>query len=165
MDDTETQGHGDVEGGSEGERGRVGEGVRDSQNPELRTQDPTQDSALSTQDSALSTQDPALSTQDPVEQLRAELEEARAQGLRAYRRALLAENAGGVVPELVTGSTVEEIDESLEVARRAFEAARAAALAEMASAPVPAGNPVRQGPSIEGLSPLEKIAYGLKTSN
>ncbi len=100
---------------------------------------------------------------DPqVEILRAELEQMRTRGLEAHRRALLAENAGKVVPELVAGTTFEEMDASVEVARGAFEAARAAALSEMASTPVPAGNPVRQGPNVEGMSPIEKIAHGLK---
>jgi hypothetical protein len=100
---------------------------------------------------------------DPlVEELRAELEETRARGLESHRRALLAENAGRVVPELVAGSTVEELEASVNVARNAFEAARTAALAEVAATRVPVGNPVRQAPSIEGMSPLEKIAHGLK---
>jgi len=77
-------------------------------------------------------------------------------GLASYRRALLAENAGRIVPELVTGSTAEELDGSLEIARRAFEAARSATLAEMASTPIPAGNPVRQGPSVDGMSSLRR---------
>jgi len=106
---------------------------------------------------------PQPPTPDPyVEGLRAELEEARARGLEAHRRALLAENAGRVVPELVAGSTVEELEGSVDVARRAFDAARAAALAEVAATPIPAGNPIRQGPGVEGMSSLEKIAYGLK---
>jgi hypothetical protein len=95
-------------------------------------------------------------------QLRAELAEVRARGLEAHRRALLAENAGRVVPELVAGSTAEELEASVDVARRAFDAARAAALAEVVATSIPAGNPVRQGPSVEGMSPLEKIAYGLR---
>ena len=97
-----------------------------------------------------------------MEGLKAELEETRRLRLESHRRALLAENAGKVVPELVTGDTVDELEGAVEVARRAFEAARAAALAEVATAPIPAGNPIRQGPSVEGMSPLEKIAHGLR---
>lgn len=100
--------------------------------------------------------------QPPARDLQTELEEVRHRWLESHRRALLAENAGRVVPELVTGSTVEEMERSLEVARGAFEAARAAALAEIASTRVPAGNPVRQGPNLEAMSPLEKIAFGLR---
>ena len=109
---------------------------------------------------------PALhSAQTPLtdlEQLRAELSEAKAQHLEAYRRALLAENGGKIVPELVVGSTVEELEQSLEVARKAFAAAKATALAELSSQHVPVGNPIRQGPNVESMSPMEKIAYGLK---
>ena len=97
-----------------------------------------------------------------IDRLKGELQEARRQWLETHRRALLSENAGKVVPELVAGTTVEELERSVDVARRAFEATRAAALAEVASTRVPTGNPVRQGPNVEAMSPLEKIAHGLK---
>jgi hypothetical protein len=97
-----------------------------------------------------------------LERLRGELEGARAGWLESHRRALLAENAGRLVPELVAGTTQEELDRSVEVARSAFDAARSAALAEIAATSVPAGNPVRQGPNLESMSPMEKIAHGLK---
>jgi len=105
--------------------------------------------------------------QDPdprmeIERLRGEVEETRTRWLESHRRALLAENAGRLVPELVTGATVEDLDRSVEVARRAFEAARAAALAEAAAVRVPTGNPIRQGPDVEAMNPLEKIAHGLR---
>jgi hypothetical protein len=141
--DVEIRGHGGTE--------------REPGNEEERAE--AEDSSLITHHSLLA-QSSAPSPQ--IDLLRAELGEARTRGLQAHRRALLAENAGRVVPELVAGSTEEEMDESIEIARRAFEAARAAALAEVAATPVPAGNPVRQGPSLEGMSPIEKIAYGLK---
>ncbi len=154
--DTETQQHGDTEplehaganapvsplpaGEGQGEGQPAGEG----------------------EDSALSTADSALSVTAELEQLRTELQEARIRQMESHRRALLAENAGRIVPELVVGATAQELDQSVEGARRAFEAAKAAALAELSSQPVPAGNPVRQGPNLEGMSPMEKIAYGLK---
>lgn len=103
----------------------------------------------------------ALSTSSEVEGLRAELAEARRREVEAHRRALLAENAGKVVPELIAGSSVEQLDRSVEVARSAFESARAAVLAAVGSL-VPAGSPVRQGAGLEGMSPIQKIAYGLK---
>ncbi len=120
------------------------------------------------ENSELRTQNaPASDPQPPIpdsyaEGLKAELEEARRLRLESHRRALLAENTGRIVPELVAGSTVEELEGSVELARRAFETARAAALAEVVSAPIPAGNPIRQGPSVEGMSPLQKIAHGLR---
>jgi len=95
----------------------------------------------------------------------AELLEVRRRWLESHRRALLAENAGRVVPELVAGSTAEEMEASLEVARAAFEAARKATLAEIAATRIPAGSPVRQGLNPESMSPMEKIAYGLRRSD
>jgi len=106
--------------------------------------------------------EPEASAAAELERLRGELEGAMARWLESHRRALLAENAGRVVPELVAGASQEELDRSVGVARSAFDAARAAALAEIAATPVPAGNPVRQGPNPESMSPMEKIAHGLK---
>ncbi|HEX2986984.1 MAG TPA: hypothetical protein VHS06_02300, partial [Chloroflexota bacterium] len=99
-----------------------------------------------------------------MERLKAELEETRTRWLEAHRRALLAENEGRVVPELVAGTSLEELERSVEVAKNAFDAARAAALAEIAATPVPAGNPIRREPDLESMSPMEKIAHGLKRS-
>jgi hypothetical protein len=106
--------------------------------------------------------DSAAADAAEMERLRGELEEARTRWLEAYRRALLAENAGRVVPELVAGTNQQELERSVEVARSAFDAARAATLAEIAATPVPAGNPIRRGPDLESMSPMEKIAHGLK---
>lgn len=156
--DAETRGRGDAEKETAIPPLPMGEGGGEGSNTPPASE--VEASTPSTRDSALSTQHSVLPVEP--EQLRAELEEARARGLESHRRALLAENAGKVVPELVAGSTVEELERSVEVARRAFEAAKAVALAEISAQQVPAGNPVRRGPSLEGMSPLEKIAYGLK---
>ncbi len=141
------------------------EATRDGEKPEPSAED----SGLSAEEVSQSTdRTPQRSDQPPtpdpgqeVERLRSEMEGIQTRWLESHRRALLAENAGKVVPELVAGSTVEELERSVETARAAFEAARSAALAEMASTQVPAGNPVRQGASLETMSPMEKIAYGL----
>lgn len=100
-----------------------------------------------------------------LEQLRSELEAARAGRLEAHRRALLAENAGRVVPELVAGTTAEELDASVEAATAAYAAVREATLAQVAaSARVSATNGARaDGASdVEAMSALEKIAHGLR---
>ena len=93
------------------------------------------------------------------------LAEARAAGLGYLRRALLAEHAGAVVPELVTGDTPEQLEASVEVARAAWDRATEAARQALRADRVPAGAPARNGtdPSAEGLSPLGKIARGLRT--
>ena len=65
--------------------------------------------------------------------------EASAATLAATRRALLAEHAGQVVPELVTGETVEALAASVETARAAFSRAADAARATAAGQTVPTG--------------------------
>jgi len=81
--------------------------------------------------------------------------------LAAHRRALLAENRGQVVDELVQGGTVEALEASVELARAAYgrvaEQARALAAAER----VPGGGGSRGESDVERLSPLAKIARGL----
>ena len=98
-------------------------------------------------------------------QLRAEMAEMERRMVEAYRRALLAENAGRVVPELVAGATAEELDASVEAATAAYAAVREATLAQVAaSARVSATNGARaDGASdVEAMSALEKIAHGLR---
>jgi hypothetical protein len=140
--DAETRGHGDEEAGN-----------RDEQDAQDGEEGQTQGAG------------PAEDVPE-VDRLRGELETARRQAVEGHRRALLAENAGRVVPELVIGDSVEGLEASLEVARRAFEAVRASTLAEVvAGAPVGAGNGQRDpAVDVETLSPMQKIAYGLKRS-
>jgi hypothetical protein len=88
--------------------------------------------------------------------------EARERELSTLRRALLAEHAGRVVPELVAGDSPEALEASVETARAAFERAAESARAQLGAQLVPAGTPARSGPSPETLSPLAKIAEGLK---
>ena len=128
------------------EPGGGSQGPEDGENPELET----------------APQPPSTDPQVEIERLRGEVAEARTRWLESLRRALLAENAGRVVPELVAGGSVEELERSVEVARRAFDAAKSAALVEVASIRIPTGNPIRQEPDVEAMSPLEKIAHGLK---
>lgn len=78
-----------------------------------------------------------------------------------YRQALMA--AYPVIPEqLLSGSTVEELEVSLERARSAVEMVRQKLEEDMArSLTVPAGAPVRRGPDTSALSAREKIVQGL----
>lgn len=112
------------------------------------------------------------SAEAAAQQRLAELEtrnsELSGAALDAHRRAVLAENAGQVVPELVQGSTTEEIDASIEAAKAAYariaESVRTAAQAELSRSPlpvVPPGNSPRGEPPAEELSPLQKITGAL----
>lgn len=107
------------------------------------------------------------STTDPPDEPtpEARLSDAERRAVQHLRRALLAENTGQVVPELVAGDTEEALAASVEVARSAFAAARDAALAAMrppAAPPVPPSTPARDTAESVPLSPLQKIAFGLK---
>ena len=84
--------------------------------------------------------------------------------LDAHRRAVLAENSGQVVPELVQGATPEEIDASIGMAKAAYariaESVRASS--DISPLPaVPAGASPRGEPPAEDLSPLQKITGAL----
>jgi hypothetical protein len=97
-----------------------------------------------------------------------ELAEARtalsatsARGLTYLRRALLAEQAGLLVPELVAGDDEEALLASVEVARQAHARVLESARAAIVSQTVPAGAPSARGVATAGLSPLEMIESGL----
>jgi hypothetical protein len=92
----------------------------------------------------------------------ADLAETRARGLTYLRRALLAEQAGQIVPELVGGDDEEALLSSVEVARQAYTRALDAARATIASQTVPAGAPSARTLPAAGLSPLEMIESGLR---
>jgi DNA repair exonuclease SbcCD ATPase subunit len=94
----------------------------------------------------------------------AQMAELQKTALDAHRRAVLAENSGHVVPELVQGGTAEEIDASVETAKAAY--ARIAESVRTATEinplpPVPAGASPRSEPPADELSPLQKITTAL----
>ena len=109
----------------------------------------------------------ATTARDAAELARSEasgaLAEAQALGLAQLRRALLAEHAGQVVPELVTGETEAALLASVEVAQQAYGRALEMARATLAGQVVPAGAPsARAVAASAGLTPLEMIESGLR---
>jgi hypothetical protein len=66
------------------------------------------------------------------------------------------------VPELVQGTSVEDLTRSVEIARAAH-ARIAESVRQQAAAAVSPGNAARTGPDLSALSPQEKIAYALRT--
>lgn len=110
-------------------------------------------------------------TDEQLAALEVELADERRQALGYLRRALLAEHAGTLVPDLVAGDTADMLLASVDVARAAYAAAREATLAELSqqapppppTAPkVPAGTPARDGLDSLAHSPLQRIAAGLR---
>src|SRR4051812_37067566 len=90
------------------------------------------------------------------------LTEARTRGLIYLRRALLAEQAGQIVPGLGGGGDEEALVASGEVGRQAYARALESARMTIASQTVPAGAPSARVVSAAGLSPLEMIESGLR---
>ena len=91
------------------------------------------------------------------------LAEAQTLGLAHLRRALLAEHAGQVVPELVRGENEETLLASVEVARQAYDRALDVARATIVNQTVPTGAPsARSVAPSAGLTPLEMIESGLR---
>lgn len=91
----------------------------------------------------------------------ATVREARDQAVAKYLGMAKAFNP--TIPEgIISGETIEEIEQSVEKGKAIVEAVRAATEAEAAATRVPAGAPTRGGISLEGMSPKEKIAYGIQ---
>jgi peptidoglycan hydrolase CwlO-like protein len=77
-----------------------------------------------------------------------------------YRDALLA-GRPDVPPDLVSGETVEEVDQQLETALRMVAQLRSHLESQAQTLRVPTGAPARRAADLSALSPGEKIAYGL----
>jgi hypothetical protein len=116
--------------------------------------------ALDAQLAEAATAHAALST-DLAETQRS-LTAASGRELANLRRALLAEHAGQVVPELVHGDDEEALLTSVEVAKQAYTRALEMARTAIASQTVPAGAPSARTVPATGLSPLEMIESGLR---
>ncbi len=86
---------------------------------------------------------------------------ALAHAVARYRE--LVASAPGLVPEMVQGATVEDVDASAQAARQAYEQI-SRRIVESFEAQVPAGNPPRSasGGAAAALKPEDKIALGLR---
>ncbi len=79
----------------------------------------------------------------------------------ASYKALVTQSNPEVLEELITGDTIEAINESLEKAKTLVSSVRQGLEAEIAAGKVPAGAPVRTPPDLSALSPREKINYAI----
>lgn len=99
-----------------------------------------------------------------IQSLRAQLAEAGARLSEAalrYREARLAA-APHIPADLVSGRTIEEIDQQMEAAGRVVSQVRDRLQQEDRSARVPLGSPPRRPPDLSALSPHQKIKLGLE---
>jgi len=128
---------------------------------------------------ALATKDAQLAAlQGQVDGLRVSISEAKAGSEAAAAELTLAKQAqtkaiskyldavklaNPAIPgDVITGSTIDEIDASLAKATTIAGAVKANIEAQAKEGKVPAGAPPRGEISTEGLSPREKIAAGVK---
>ena len=81
--------------------------------------------------------------------------------ISAYREILLAANQN-IPQELITGTTIDELNASVEKAATLVSQVRESIEAELAAGRVPAGAPPRTPPDLSALSPREKIEYAVK---
>jgi chromosome segregation ATPase len=89
-----------------------------------------------------------------------ETERSLAQAVAAYKELVVAANPG-VMDELITGETIEEVNESLKNARSLIERVRREMEEEAARTRVPAGSTQRMPVDLSSLSAREKIRYAI----
>jgi hypothetical protein len=80
-----------------------------------------------------------------------------------YRAALIA-SSPAIPAELIQGTTIEEVDASLELARGIVSKVKQQLESEADARHVPAGAPQRTPQDLSALTPAEKIAYALGKS-
>ncbi len=83
-----------------------------------------------------------------------------AQSVQSYK-ALVVQSNPEVVEELITGDTIEAINQSLESAKAVVSRVRKGMEAEIAAGKIPAGAPERTPLDLSSLSPREKIQYAI----
>ncbi len=98
---------------------------------------------------------------DGLKQTLDELHKTIAQAVVAYKGMVMAANPG-LPAELITGDTIEAINESVKNAHAIMEKVRQEMEAAAARTRIPAGAPQRTALDLSGLSSREKIQQGLK---
>jgi uncharacterized coiled-coil protein SlyX len=93
-----------------------------------------------------------------------ELGKAVDQAVAAYRDTVVEANPG-LLPEMITGDSIDEINESVKKARAVVERVRQEMEAEAARTKIPAGAPPRSRPDLSALTAREKIQYAIRGSS
>ena len=119
---------------------------------------------LALKDSRISELEQAVADRDSqitiLNQSLAELESRLSQAVASYR-ALVVKANPAAPEELISGDTVEGIDDSLASAQVLIDKVRQELEVEIAAAKVPAGAPLRTPLDFSALSPKEKIQYAI----
>lgn len=99
-------------------------------------------------------------SRDELEVRLSTLNNSLAEAVASYK-AMVVQSNPEVIEELVTGDTIESINESLDRAKELISKVRQGVESEISLAKVPAGAPERTLPDLSSLSPREKIQYGI----
>jgi len=83
-----------------------------------------------------------------------------AEAVASYKTMVVQANPE-VLEELVTGDTIESINDSLKKAKTLITRVRQGLEVEISAAKIPAGAPQRTPPDLSALSPREKIQYAI----
>ena len=89
-----------------------------------------------------------------------EVNNSLSQAIASYK-ALIVESNPGVLAELITGDTVDEVNESLKNAQVLIDKVKQEMEAEVSKTKVPAGAPQRAPLDLSALSPREKIQHAI----
>ena len=118
--------------------------------------------AISEKDAKLAELETSLSeAKKESEAITAALKEARDQAVSKYRD--MAKALNPTIPQdIIAGETIEEIDASIEKGKALVASVKQYLESEASKAKVPAGAPTRGAISVEGMTPKEKIAYGIQ---
>jgi len=131
---------------------------------ELESRDATiirLEQALATKDSEITALKQSL---DEAKRTLDELGKALPQAVAAYKELIVQANPG-ILAELITGDSIEEVNESLKNARALMERVRQEMEAEVAKTRVPPGAPQRAQLDLSSLSAREKIQYAIGGSS
>jgi len=89
------------------------------------------------------------------------LKSAMDDAVSAYRK-LAVSSSPLYSDDMISGSTVEEIDASIKKVNGLVKKMRLTLEAELKDLTIPAGAPERSAPDLSGLSPRDKIKYGIQ---
>lgn len=90
----------------------------------------------------------------------AHINDLLSQAVASYRELVVTANPE-IPPELITGDSVDSVDESLQSARALVEKVKQGIEEETSRTRVPAGAPQRAPVDLSVLSPREKIEYAI----
>ena len=99
-------------------------------------------------------------SKDELEERLTTISDSLAKAVTNYKATVIQANPE-VVEELITGDTIESINESLGQAKTLVSKVRQGLEVEISMTRVPAGAPERTSPDLSALSPREKIQYAI----